>query len=131
MRYMLDTNTVSSLIKKNPVVSKKIASVPMERLCLSVISEAELLYGLAKKPNARNLHLVVQEFLKRVEVLVWDTDVAQHYGVLRAQLEGSGNTLGSLDMQIAAHASQLGAVLVTNDQAFRRVKKLKVEDWTV
>ena len=131
MRYMLDTNTVSSLIKKNPVVSRKIASVPMERLCLSVISEGEILYGLAKKPNARNLHLVVQEFLKRVDVLVWDTDVAEHYGVLRAQLESNGNLLGSLDMQIAAHASQLGAVLVTNDQAFKRIKQLKVEDWTV
>lgn len=131
MRYMLDTNTVSSLIKKNPVVSRKIASVPMERLCLSVISEGELLYGLAKKPNARNLHLVVQEFLKRVDVLVWDSDVAEHYGVLRAQLESNGNALGSLDMQIAAHASHLGAVLVTNDQAFKRVKKLRVEDWTV
>ena len=131
MRYMLDTNTISSLIKKNPVVSRKIASVPMERLCLSVISEGEILYGLAKKPNARNLHLVVQEFLKRVDVLVWDTDVAEHYGVLRAQLESNGNLLGSLDMQIAAHASQLGAVLVTNDQAFKRIKQLKVEDWTV
>jgi tRNA(fMet)-specific endonuclease VapC len=131
MRYMLDTNTVSSLLKKNPVVSRKIASVPMERLCLSVISEGEILYGLAKKPNARNLHLVVQEFLKRVDVLVWDTDVAEHYGVLRAQLEGNGNVLGSLDMQIAAHASQLGAVLVTNDQAFKRVGNLRVEDWTV
>ncbi|WP_216860693.1 type II toxin-antitoxin system VapC family toxin [Polynucleobacter sp. Fuers-14] len=131
MRYMLDTNTISSLIKKNPVVSRKIASVPMERLCLSVISEGEILYGLAKKPNARNLHLVVQEFLKRVNVLVWDTDVAEHYGVLRAQLEGNGNLLGPLDMQIAAHASQLGAVLVTNDQAFKRIQKLKVEDWTV
>ena len=131
MRYMLDTNTISSLIKKNPVVSRKIASVPMERLCLSVISEGEILYGLAKKPNARNLHLVVQEFLKRVDVLVWDTDVAEHYGVLRAQLESNGNLLGPLDMQIAAHASQLGAILVTNDQAFKRIQKLKVEDWTV
>ena len=131
MRYMLDTNTVSSLIKKNPVVSRRIASVPMERICLSVISEGELLYGLAKKPHAKSLHLVVQEFLKRVDVLVWDTDVAEHYGILRAEMEGSGNTLGSLDMQIAAHASQLGAVLVTNDQAFKRIKQLKVEDWTV
>lgn len=131
MRYMLDTNTVSSLIKKNPVVSRKIASVPMERLCLSVISEGEILYGLAKKPNARNLHLVVQEFLRRVNVLVWDADVADHYGVLRAQLESNGNLLGPLDMQIAAHASQLGAVLVTNDRAFKRIKQLKVEDWTV
>ena len=131
MRYMLDTNTISSLIKKNPVVSRKIASVPMERLCLSVISEGEILYGLAKKPNARSLHLVVQEFLKRVDVLVWDTDVAEHYGVLRAQLESNGNLLGPLDMQIAAHASQLGAILVTNDQAFKRIQKLQVEDWTV
>jgi tRNA(fMet)-specific endonuclease VapC len=131
MRYMLDTNTVSCLIKKNPAVSRRIASFPMERLCLSVISEGELLYGLAKKPNARNLQVVVKEFLKRVDVLVWDTDVAEHYGVLRAELEGSGNVLGALDMQIAAHASQLGAVLVTNDQAFKRVRKLKVEDWTV
>ncbi len=131
MRYMLDTNTVSSLIKKNPAVSRRIASFPMERLCLSVISEGELLYGLAKKPNARNLQVVVKEFLKRVDVLVWDTAVAEHYGVLRAELEGGGNVLGALDMQIAAHASQLGAVLVTNDQAFKRVRKLKVEDWTV
>jgi tRNA(fMet)-specific endonuclease VapC len=131
MRYMLDTNTVSCLIKKNPAVSRRIASFPMERLCLSVISEGELLYGLAKKPNAKNLQVVVKEFLKRVDVLVWDTDVAEHYGVLRAELEGSGNVLGSLDMQIAAHASQIGAVLVTNDQAFKRVRKLKVEDWTV
>ena len=131
MRYMLDTNTISSLIKKNPVVSRKIASVPMERLCLSVISEGEILYGLAKKPHAKNLHLAVQEFLKRVDVMVWDANVAEHYGVLRAELEGSGNVLGSLDMQIAAHASQLGAVLVTNDQAFKRIQKLKVEDWTV
>ena len=131
MRYMLDTNTVSSLIKKNPVLSRKNARDPMERLCLSVISEGEILYGLAKKPHAKSLHLAVQEFLKRVDVLVWDTDVAERYGILRAELEGSGNTLGSLDMQIAAHASQLGAVLVTNDQAFKRIKQLKVEDWTV
>jgi tRNA(fMet)-specific endonuclease VapC len=129
---MLDTNTVSSLIKNNPVVSRKIAKVPMERICLSVISEGELLYGLAKKPHAKSLHFLVQEFLKRVDVLVWDTDVAEHYGILRAELESGGNnTLGSLDMQIAAHASQLGAVLVTNDQAFKRIKQLKVEDWTV
>jgi len=131
MRYMLDTNTVSSLIKNNPVVSRKIAKVPMEKICLSVISEGELLYGLAKKPHAKSLRLLVQEFLKRVDVLVWDTDVAERYGILRAELESSGNTLGSLDMQIAAHASQLGAVLVTNDQAFKRIKQLKVEDWTV
>jgi tRNA(fMet)-specific endonuclease VapC len=128
---MLDTNTVSSFIKENPKVSKRISSLSMDKLCLSVISEGELLYGLAKKPNALNLHSIVREFLKRVDILDWDSDVAEYYGSLRAQLERSGSLMGSLDMQIAAHAAQVGAVLVTNDQAFKRVHKLKVEDWTV
>jgi tRNA(fMet)-specific endonuclease VapC len=127
---MLDTNTVSSLIKQNQLVRKRITSLPMDKLCLSVISEAELLYGLAKKPHAKNLHQVVQEFLKRIEVLAWNSDVAEHYAILRADLEAKGAVLGSLDMQIAAHAFEAGAVLVTNDQAFKSVKKLKVEDWT-
>jgi tRNA(fMet)-specific endonuclease VapC len=127
---MLDTNTVSSLLKQNQGVCERITSLPMDRLCLSVITEGELLYGLAKKPNAHNLHRVVHEFLKRVDVLTWDSDVAAHYGDLRVELEAKGNVLGSLDMQIAAHASQIGAVLVTNDQAFKKVGQLKVEDWT-
>ena len=131
MRYMLDTNTVSSFMKENPKVSKRISSLSMDKLCLSVISEGELLYGLAKKPNALNLHRIVREFLKRVDVLVWDSDVAEYYGSLRVQLEFSGNVMGSLDMQIAAHAAQVGAVLVTNDQAFKKVHKLKIEDWTI
>ena len=102
----------------------------MDNLCLSVVSEGELRYGLARKPEAKNLHKVVQEFLKRIDVLAWSSDVAQHYGNLRAELEAKESNLGALDMQIAAHAFSIGATLVTNDQAFKKVKKLKVEDWT-
>jgi tRNA(fMet)-specific endonuclease VapC len=102
----------------------------MDSLCLSVISEAELRYGLARKPGAINLHKVVNEFLRRVDVLAWGSDVADHYGNLRAELESKSDSLGPLDMQIAAHAFSIGATLVTNDQAFKRVKKLKVVDWT-
>jgi len=127
---MLDTNTVSHFLKQHPRVTKRITSLPMDSLCLSVVSEGELYYGLARKPEAKNLHKVVQEFLKRIDVLAWSSDVAQHYGNLRAELEAKGNQLGALDMQIAAHAFSIGATLVTNDQAFKKVKKLKVEDWT-
>jgi tRNA(fMet)-specific endonuclease VapC len=127
---MLDTNTVSHFLKQHPKVTKRITSLPMDSLCLSVVSEGELRYGLARKPEAKNLHKVVQEFLKRIDVLAWSSDVAQHYGNLRAELEAKGNQLGTLDMQIAAHAFSIGATLVTNDQAFKKVKKLKVEDWT-
>ena len=130
MRYMLDTNTVSHFLRRHPNVSKRITSLPMDSLCLSVISEAELRYGLARKPDAINLHKVVNEFLRRVEVLAWGSDVADQYGNLRTELESKGDSLGPLDMQIAAHAFSIGATLVTNDQAFKRVKKLKVVDWT-
>ena len=130
MTYMLDTNTVSYFLKQHPSVTKRITSLPLDSLCLSVITEGELRYGLARIAEAKNLHKVVQEFLKRVEVLAWNSDAAQHYGNLRAELETKGNSLGVFDMQIAAHAFSIGATLVTNDQAFKRVKKLKVEDWT-
>jgi len=120
---MLDTNTVSSLLRQNLNVGKRITSIPMDCLCLSAISEGELLYGLAKKPGAKNLHKAVQEFLKRIDVLSWNSQVAEHYGKLRAELEVKGN--------IAAHAFQVGATLVTNDRAFNMVKKLKIEDWTL
>ena len=70
------------------------------------------------------------EFLRRVDVLPWDTEVADTYGEVRAELERLGKGLGALDMMIGAHARSLGAVLVTNDQAFRSVPGLDLEDWT-
>ena len=130
MRYMLDTNMVSHLIKAHPAVVRRVTTVPMASLCISAITEGELLFGLAKRPAAKQLHLAVREFLKRVDVLPWDSSVAEHYGTVRANMERQGKVLGSLDMLIGAHALNLGAVLVTNDQAFKRVGDLQTEDWT-
>ncbi len=131
MQYMLDTNTVSHLIKKHPVVSRRMLDVPMTSLCISSITEGELLFGLAKRPDAKRLHAVVKEFLLRVDVLPWDSDTAACYGTVRANMERQGKTLGSLDLLIATHALNIGAVLVTNDRAISQVAGLHVEDWTV
>ena len=38
--------------------------------------------------------------------------------------------MGNLDLMIAAQAMAAGVVLVTHDHVFRRVKGLKVEDWS-
>ena len=131
MQYMLDTNTVSHLIKKHPVVSRRMLDVPMTSLCISSITEGELLFGLAKRPEAKRLHAVVKEFLLRVDVLPWNSDTAACYGNVRANMERQGNILGQLDLLIATHALNVGAVLVTNDRAFSQVTGLHVEDWTV
>ena len=130
-RYMLDTNTVSHLIKEHPGVARRVVATPMAALCISAITEGELRFGLAKRPDAKRLHLAVQEFLRRVDVLPWDSAIAGHYGALRANMARQGKILAPLDLLIATHALGAGAVLVTSDRAFGQVTSLHVEDWTV
>lgn len=129
-RYMLDTNMVSHLIKEHPSVVRRVVAVPMASLCISAITEGELLFGLAKRPDAKRLHLVVRELLRCVDVLPWDSSITDHYGRVRANLEGLGKSLAPLDLLIATHALGVGAILVTNDRFFFHVPDLVVEDWT-
>jgi len=129
-KHMLDTNMVSHLIKDHPAVARRVVAVPMVSLCISVITEGELYFGLAKRPDAKRLHLAVQEFLRRVDVLPWDSAIARQYGLVRADMESRGNILAPLDLLIAAHALSVGATLVTNDRAFSQLTDLQTEDWT-
>ncbi len=129
-QYMLDTNSVSHLIKKNPAVIRRIIDTPMASLAISAVTKGELIFGLSKRPKAKQLHAAVRELLKRVNVMPWDDSVAELYGKVRAQMESKGKVLAPLDLMIATHALDIGAVLVTNDQAFQQVLDLKLEDWS-
>ena len=129
--HLLDTNTVSHLIRGHPAVVARMVATPMASLCISAVTEGEMLFGLAKRPDAKRLHLAVHEFLLRVDVLPWDSAVAQHYGSVRANMERQGKVLAPLDMMIAAHALSVGATLVSNDRAFGLVTGLGIEDWTI
>jgi tRNA(fMet)-specific endonuclease VapC len=104
--------------------------VPISEVGISVVTEAELRFGIVGLPQAKRLATVVEEFLRRVEVLVWDSAAARHYAHLRATLEEHGGPMGNLDLMIAAQALAAGAILVSHDRAFRRVKGLRIEDWT-
>ena len=97
--YLLDTNTVSYLIKRHPQVTQHLLAVPMHSVCISAITAGELAFGLAKRPEAVALKAAVYEFLRRVEVLPWDAAVAQTYGALRAQMQSKGKPLAALDMR--------------------------------
>jgi len=131
VRYFLDTNTASYVIKGNfPRVRERLLKVPMSEVGISVVTEAELRFGVVRLPEATKLKIVVEEFLLRVEVLPWNSEAAQHYARIRAMLEREGEPMGNLDMMIAAQAMAAEAVLVTHDRVFRRVKGLKVEDWS-
>ena len=102
----------------------------MSDVGISVITEAELRFGVARRGAPAHLTLAVEEFLVRVEILPWDSEAAQHYAALRSALEDAGTPMGNLDMMIAAQALAADASLVTHDRVFRRVKDLKIEDWT-
>lgn len=129
---MLDTNMASYIIKgANDAVQRRLENVPMANICISSITQAELLRGVAKKPDAKQLPMIVNEFLLRVEILPWDSRAAEAYAVLRTTFEKEGKPLGAMDMLIAAHAASIGAILVTHDKAFFNVRKhLSLEDWT-
>ncbi len=131
-RFMLDTNMASYIIKgANAAVQQRLENIPMAYVCISAITQAELLRGVAKKPGAKHLPLVVNEFLLRVEILPWDSPAAESWAVLRTVFEKAGKPLAAMDMLIAAHAKSCGAILVTNDKAFYNVRKfLSLEDWT-
>lgn len=129
-RYMLDTNIVSHFIKGESNVRSKVISLPMSELAISAITEGELLFGIAKNSDAKQLGMLVHEFLIRIDVLPWDSTVATCYGTLRADMQKNGKALGNLDMLIAAHALALDVVLITNERAFSQVEGLKIEDWT-
>ncbi|MDR3763932.1 MAG: type II toxin-antitoxin system VapC family toxin [Acidobacteriota bacterium] len=129
-RYLLDTNIVSHMFRKNPTVLYHLGQIPFPQIAISAVTEGELLFGIARRPEATRLKLVIEEFLVRVAILPWDSDAARHYAKLRAEIEREGRPMGSLDMMIAAQALSAVAVLVTNDKAFSHIRQLKIEDWT-
>jgi len=131
---MLDTNMTSYIIKGHPPeVRQRLAALPMESVVVSVVTQAELLYGLARKGYPAAFASLIREFLLRVDVLPWDGETATVYGNLRSSCVASGITLGALDMMIAAHAVAAKATLVTHDKAFSLVPNgaLIVEDWII
>ena len=130
-RYLLDTNTVSYVIKGNmPGVRERLLKVPMAEVAISAVTEAELRFGVARRPEAAKLKLAVEEFLLRVESLQWGTEAARSYATLRFALEEDARPMGNMDMMIAAQALAAKVILVTHDPVFQRIKGLAVQDWT-
>lgn len=129
LAYLLDTNIASEFIRSRRL-DDKISAIPVFQLAISSITESEILYGLAKKPDAVKLQRTANLFLESVEVLAFDSPAARSYGWLRKRYEQQGLSVGTLDGLIAAHAHALELTLVTRDAALLRLQQwLKVERW--
>jgi len=130
MRYLLDTNIVSTLAR-NPHgrVADRIKTIGERNICTSIIVAAELRYGTTKKASPR-LSSQVEAVLDAIDTLPLESPADEIYGSIRTQLEFAGTPIGGNDLLIAAQAIAQDHTLVTdNDKEFSRIDGLRVENW--
>ena len=132
-RYLLDTNICIYIRQNKPEeVLRHFRRLRPAEAALSVITYGELLYG-AMKSTQRTVALErLRELVSLLPALPLPEAAAEAYGTIRAELENKGQMIGNNDLWIASHAIAAGLILVTNNESeFRRVRRLKVQNWTV
>jgi tRNA(fMet)-specific endonuclease VapC len=111
-------------------VIQKFKQVEVGDIGISTISVSELQYGVSKSVHREKNQMRLREFLAPLEICAYDITAALAYGDIRQDLERNGQLIGPLDMLIAAHALGHGWTLIThNENEFKRILKLKVENW--
>jgi tRNA(fMet)-specific endonuclease VapC len=130
MRYLLDTNVVSDLVRRpQGPIAQRIRQIGEGNVCTSILVAAELRFGAEKKGSAR-LAAQVEAVLGVLDVLPLEAPADAVYGALRARLERMGQPIGGNDLLIAAQTVALGYTLVTdNEREFTRIAELPVENW--
>ncbi len=130
-QYMLDTDICSYAIKVSSIpVQQRLEQVSLQAVCVSVVTKAELLYGLALRDGSMRYRFELERFLGYIQILELPDQAAAHYAEIRAGLSKSGQIIGANDLFVAAHARSLGLTLVTNNvREFGRVPGLLVENW--
>jgi len=130
MRYLLDANVVSDLVRHpQGRISKRIRAVRAAQICTSIIVAAELRYGATKKGSPR-LATQLEAVLGALDILPLEVPADTAYGVIRTRLEQIGRPIGGNDLLIAAQAVALGYTIVTdNEGEFARIDGLLHENW--
>jgi len=130
MRYSLDTNIVSDLVR-NPQgrIAARIRDVGEVEVGASIIVAAELRYGAQKKGSPR-LAAQLEAVLAALTILPFEPPADAACGAIRARLERASRTIGGNDLLIAAQAIALGLTMVTDNEAeFARIDGLRCENW--
>jgi tRNA(fMet)-specific endonuclease VapC len=131
--YMLDTDICSYVMRRSSqTLIERLAAVAVADVCMSVVTKAELLFGVRVSPHPAKDDGALRGLLTYVEVLNFPEIAAEHYADIRAALKRRGELIGANDLFIAAHARSLGLTLITNNtQEFSRAEGLALENWAV
>lgn len=130
-QYLLDTDICVYAMKALPAVQARLAGARSATIAISVVTESELRTGVEKSRSPVRNRRALETFLKSVRTLPFESADAIVYAQVRAHLEKAGTPIGALDTLIGAHAVARGRVLVTNNESeFKRIRGLKIENWT-
>jgi tRNA(fMet)-specific endonuclease VapC len=131
MRYMLDTNICIYIIKMKPLkVLETLKRIDIGDVSISVITLAELEYGVEKSQQSERNKIALTSFLSPLEILPLSDNAAVIFGEIRASLEKKGQIIGAYDLLIAAHALSENLILVTNNtNEFSRIPGLSLQNW--
>lgn len=134
MKYILDTNAVSALMKGDGAVLDRLEKVSRSDVLVPQPVLAEIAYGIERLPKSKRRASLQERFeLVRAELqrIEWSDEVSDRFGLVKAVLEKKGQRIEDFDAAIAAHALEPGAALVTaNTDDMVRVPGLKIEDWS-
>jgi tRNA(fMet)-specific endonuclease VapC len=133
--YLLDTNTCIALIRRRTEgaerILRRLVRHAVTDIGIAALTVAELEFGVAKSQDPATNRARLDQFLLPLQIMPFDDAAAARYGVIRADLEGRGLSIGPIDTLLAAQALSLPAVMVTNNTSeFERVPGLIVEDWS-
>jgi len=129
--YLLDTNIFIYIRQKRPDdLLRRFQKLREGEAAISVITYGELIYGAEKSRQRAAALERLRELVMLLPALPLPEGAAASYGKIRADLESKGEMIGNNDLWIAAHALAADLILVTNDEnEFRRVRGLKVQNW--
>jgi len=134
VKFVLDTNAVSALMKGDPQMIERLKQKGKEEVSVPQPVLAEIAYGIERLPKSKRKATLQERFdLVRAELArsSWSDDVSESFGSIKAALEKKGRRIEDFDAAIAAHALARGAVLVTaNLDDMTRISGLMVEDWS-
>ena len=129
--YLLDTNACIKILNESSteLIERFQSKTPSEIQLCSVV-KAELVYGARKSArpadNLRVLHTFFSPFVSNL----FDDECSSNYGVIRSELERTGQPIGANDMMIASIALTCELTLVTHNVGeFSRIVGLSWEDW--
>jgi tRNA(fMet)-specific endonuclease VapC len=129
MDYLIDTNICIHYFKGQFELGKKIDQIGFQKLAISEITLAELMYG-AEKSQKRNHNVkVVEDFSEKITIVPIFGAIGT-YAKEKARLKTKGTIISDLDLFIGATAIVNNMILVTrNIREFERMENIHIENW--